>query len=155
MKKALIIVAAVIALLLFVGFPMYVHFGNNAVAADVAARLEKLPVPPDTDIVETASAAGKFTGNGNGMQYLGAMLVSSTLSREQLSEYYSSLSENNGFDVYVQEQDGAELSFDRSALTYKRFDESKKEVCYTVYAYGSSNGYFLGELLYDFDIRGH
>ena len=40
-------------------------------------------------MIESISRAGKLTGNGNGMQYFGAILIRSDLSLEELDAYYS------------------------------------------------------------------
>lgn len=38
-------------------------------------------------MIESLSQAGKLTGNGNGMQYFGAILIRSELSLEELETY--------------------------------------------------------------------
>lgn len=61
---------------------------NDAAARAVADRLSGLTLPPRTTLVDTYSQAGKLTGNGNGMQYLGAMVIRSDLSGAELKAYY-------------------------------------------------------------------
>ena len=47
-------------------------------------ELCETPLPEKTELIESISRAGKLTGNGNGMQYFGAILIRSDLSLEEL-----------------------------------------------------------------------
>ena len=42
-------------------------------------------LPTNTKLVDSISVAGKLAGNGNGMQYMGSVLVVSDLSEEELN----------------------------------------------------------------------
>lgn len=75
--KRKIIGIALIAML-FLGvvvFAVSIPIVNNAVAHKTAQHIEEIPLPPNTESVETFSAAGKLVGNGNGMQYLGGLVI--------------------------------------------------------------------------------
>lgn len=61
---------------------------NDGIARGVARELERIPLPAQTELVETVSAAGNLNGNGNKIQYFGALLLKSRLTEQQLDEYY-------------------------------------------------------------------
>ena len=86
MKKAKIAGICLIVLILaaFVSVPVY----NNYCAYNVEKMLCETPLPEQTELIEAISQAGKLTGNGNGMQYFGAILIKSELSLEELDAYY-------------------------------------------------------------------
>ena len=87
-KTALIIIAVLIFIPLIMSVVITVV--NDNTAADLEKTLVSLPLPENTVFVESLSKAGKLVGNGNGMQYYGAMLISSELSLKELKEYYAS-----------------------------------------------------------------
>lgn len=82
MKKTKIAGICLIVLILaaFVSVPVY----NNYCAYNVEKMLCETPLPEQTELIEAISKAGKLTGNGNGMQYFGAILIKSELSLEEL-----------------------------------------------------------------------
>ena len=86
MKKKIALVAIVI---LLVGLLVSVPLVNDFSAKNVEKSLVEIALPENTQMVESLSKAGKLVGNGNGMQYFGAMLIQSELTREELSDYYS------------------------------------------------------------------
>lgn len=85
MKKYLWII---LPLLLITVFSLTVHFANNRIAAQLEKRVLEYPLPPDTVLVDSKSVAGKVSGNGNGMQYYGGILVGSKLSEDELYAHY-------------------------------------------------------------------
>ena len=84
MKKILKIlcVIAIIAVILFV---ISIPIVNDMSAAKVEWDLKKLPLPEQTEFIESTSKAGKLVGNGNGMQYFGAILIKSELTLDELN----------------------------------------------------------------------
>ena len=137
---------AAICLLIFLT-AVSIPIVNNCIADNVEKELRSLPLPESTELVDSISAAGKLSGNGNGMQYLGAILVESDLSIEELTEYYAQY-KIDGRDIYVNVQNGerVELSEHRDLL----FDiDSAHGDCFIVYSWGKSD-YVLSEL----DLRG-
>lgn len=48
---------------------------NDGAAKRTAEEIADLPLPARSELVEIAYKAGKLTGNGNGMQYFGAILL--------------------------------------------------------------------------------
>lgn len=127
---------------------------NNNLANKVEDELKSYPLPAETVLVDSVSAAGKLVGNGNGMQYMGSILVSSNLSEEELLKYYSVEFKY----VEVRKQDSPTLDFIHTTnCSFKKFDETSNLTYYCITDWGSKLNYD-NELLFgilDFDIRGN
>lgn len=80
MKKVVGILAAVV----LIGGSLSIPLINNLIAYKVENALCEIPLPEKTELIESLSQAGNLTGNGNGMQYFGAILIRSELSLEEL-----------------------------------------------------------------------
>lgn len=147
MKKILFIIMAV-ALFAVCGLLIASPLTNDAVARKTAEDLSKLPVPERTEYIESVSRAGKMVGNGNGMQYLGAILIRSELALEELREYYSEFADYE-WECIVEPQTGSEIAvIEHGTLEFET--EVDSEGYFVVYSWGSSD-FITGE----FDIRGH
>ena len=144
MKK--VIIPIVIVCILFVGFIVSIPLVNNNSAKNVEEQLLEVPLPDNTEIVESLSKAGKLTGNGNGMQYYGAILIKSQCSREELSDYYSEKLPN----TLVKEQKTQRIEFiEHENLTFET-PITNNDNYYIVYMYGSGKKPFSY-----LDIRGY
>lgn len=137
-------------LLLYTG----VVIANNCIADSVEKDLRAIELPENTRLVESVSIAGKMFGNGNGMQYIGVILVESDLSLEELTEYYMSHGEAVGEYISVRKQDGPGWL---GVHTFKHFDTDGNY--YAVDCVKANMSYyrdsgFLWELL-NIDLRGH
>lgn len=124
-------------------------FVNDAYAKKTANELVELPLPKDTQYMESVYRAGKLVGCGNGMQYLGAILIKSELSLEELEEYYSSYAEHD-WECIVENQAGADIEWieHEGGLAFQTDVEGGDY--YIVYSWGSN------DTLFDvFDLRGH
>ena len=98
----------------------------------------------------TYSVAGKLVGSGNGMQYMGSILVSTDLNEQELYEYYS---ENFAYiEVYKQEE--SKLDFIMFDYSFDKFPKNKTN-CYSVTCWGSQPKNKIFAWLLDFDLRGH
>ena len=86
-----------------------VPMSNNFCAYMVERELLETPLPEQTVVIESISRAGKLTGNGNGMQYFGALLIQSELTLEQLEDFYSNYREN-GWEYLVDPQPGRDIA---------------------------------------------
>lgn len=141
-------VLIMLIILLFIISPMV----NNMSAASIEKRLSALPVPQSCELRESFSAAGKLSGNGNGMQFLGAILIETELSHEELKAHYAQYSDE-GFNCIVNIQTGSKLAMiehgTRDAFLDWQAPEPPKQA-YIVYAWGSGNAFFR-----EFDLRGH
>lgn len=92
-------IAAAGILLFIVSIPLI----NDLYARQIREELCRVPLPEKTELVDSLSKNGKLTGNGNGIQYFGAVLLKSELSLEELREYYSGYRENE-WSYIVEEQ---------------------------------------------------
>ena len=139
---ASIVVIAVLAL--FLTAPMV----NDRIAEQTADKLADLPLPGNTELIESVHESGKLVGNGNGLQYFGAILIKSDLSLEELKEYYSSYAENE-WDCVVEKQTGADIKIiEHVKLAFTT--EIEGDNYYIVYSWGDNDTIF-----HEFDIRGH
>lgn len=148
-----------ILVILLIALPIVSYFGivvtNNSIANNIEKSLVEYKLPTNTELVDSISIAGKLTGNGNGMQYMGAILVESELNEEELNEYYSLDFEF----IEVRKQETAKIDYVHSSnYSFNGFSDAKKEEYYSVTCWDDDRrekyGKFISELL-DFDIRGH
>ena len=146
MKKWKIV--GILAAVVLIGGVASIPLINNYSAYKVEKGLCETPLLEGTELIESLSRAGKMTGNGNGMQYFGAILIRSELSLDELNTYYSGY-RSNEWEYIVEVQDGQSIEvIDHGTLQFS--EEIKDSGYYIVYSWGSGN--FLFEEL---DIRGH
>ena len=132
--------------LIIAGFAVSVPVVNDAAARDVETELLSLPLPAGTERIDSTAQAGKLVGNGNGMQYLGALLIRSDRSLEQLRSYY------RGYDdpaIAVIPTTGTEIGEFHGASGF--LTRPGEPGTFVVYAWGRGPGWFYE----DFDVRGH
>lgn len=147
-KVVLIIVSAVV--LLSIAFCVSIPVVNDLHARKVADELSALPLPENTRIAEKMSIAAKLWGNGNGMQYMGALLIESALSLEELEAFYS---ESGAKYCYVRKQSGKEITVtDHGKYGFKT--EISSDNYYIVYALGKHDNFII-QLYSELDLRGH
>lgn len=148
MKKVLVaIVLAVVIIFLFVLITAPIV--NDNVAKKTANELADLPLPNNTEFIESINKAGKLIGNGNGMQYFGAILIKSELSLEELIEYYKGFAENE-WNCIVENQIDSDVIImkEHTGLTFKT--DMEGDNYYIVYSWGDNNTIF-----HELDVRGH
>ena len=144
----------VAAFLLF--FALIIPVINNAIAFGIEGDLKSAPLPEHTEIVETTSVAGKLTGNGNGMQYFGAVLLESELSLEQLQKHYAAYRQGAS-DCFVEPQitneirPAGNLINPVSDLSFR--EPIDGEGYYILYSWGDAPAW-VRDLL-NTDMRGH
>lgn len=141
LRVTMVFVAVVLLL-----FSVVIPIVNNAIALGVEKDLESLPLPEKTELVESTSLAGKMVGNGNGMQYFGAILIKSDLPAETLTAYYAD------YDCTVEPQINASIR----AAGNKNLSFLHKEYgvgYYIVYTWGDAPDWLQAWL--DTDLRGH
>ena len=145
--KKLKLVGILVAVVL-IGGSLSIPLINNHTAYKVEKALCEIPLPEETELIESLSQAGKLTGNGNGMQYFGAILIKSELSLEELDAYYSGY-RSNEWECLVETQEGQNIEvIDHVTLQFT--EEIKGNGYYIVYSWGSGKS-----LLEELDIRGH
>lgn len=121
---------------------------NDHASRKTADALAKLPLPAHTELIETAHQSGKLTGNGNGMQYFGAILIKSGLSLEELREYYSDFAEHE-WECVVENQTDADIkAVEHEKLTF--MTDIEGDDYYIVYSWGNDHTIF-----HELDLRGH
>ncbi|MBR5523992.1 MAG: hypothetical protein IKU51_01830 [Clostridia bacterium] len=148
--RGVMIVVAVFLLLIALAVPV----ANNGVALGVERQLKSLPLPADTEIVESTSVAGKLVGNGNGMQYFGALLLYSECSLEELQAFYAAHQTEDG-TYRVEPQVGFDIrpqgEFLMGNVTFNT--DADTDGYYVLYAWGSAPRWAQDWL--DLDVRGH
>ena len=146
MKKIKLV--GILAAAVLIGSVISIPLINNHTAYKVEKALCEIPLPEETELIESLSQAGKLTGNGNGMQYFGAILIRSELSLEELETYYSDY-RSNEWEYLVEIQKGQSIEvIDHGGLQFS--EEIKGSGYYIVYSWGSGDS-----LLQELDMRGH
>lgn len=143
-------------IIVFVIFFISVPFVNDYIADKVSMKLYKIPLPDDTEFVERQFMAGKLTGSGNGMEYLGVILIKSELSLKELKKYYSDYYKENELDFIdfgVKRQNGKEVKIVEHG-SYSFDSDVEDNNYYIVYAWGKE-GEDFNSIFYEFDLRGH
>lgn len=147
MKKVLIFIAAglVLAILsVLIAAPII----NDSVSKKIADELAHLPLPASTELVETVHKSGKLVGNGNGMQYFGAILIKSKLAENELREYYAAFAEDE-WDFTVEKQADKNIKvIEHGELAFK--SDIEEDNYYIVYSWGDNDTIF-----HELDIMGH
>lgn len=147
MKKVFVIIVVTVALICFsvlIAAPIV----NDHIAKKTAKELADLPLPADTEVIESVYKAGKLVGNGNGMQYFGAILIKSEFSLEKLQEYYSEFAESE-WQCIVENQIDTEIRIvEPTRLTFR--SDIEGDHYYIVYSWGDNHTIF-----HELDIRGH
>ena len=141
-KKAVVITAAVL-LIIPVILTVVITVVNDNTAAGVERELVSLPLPEKMVFMESLSKVGKLVGNGNGMQYYGAMLITSQMPLEGLQSYYKQYN----CDVFIQKTSNIDNL--RGNVSFKT--DTVPDNAYRVELWGESPSWFFAE----FDIRGH
>lgn len=144
MKKARILVLAVVVLL--IGFVVSIPLVNDFSAKRVEKQLLEISLPDHTQMVESLSKAGKLVGNGNGMQYFGAVLIRSEQTLEELFVYYS----QKNPAIVVKEQKAQKIEWVEHENLSFHTNITDTEDYYIVYMFGSGIAPFS-----QLDIRGH
>lgn len=140
-----------IIIIIIIVAPILIYILNDRVANNTKKELLNVKLPNNTEIVDSISIAGKLTGNGNGMQYLGAILVKTDLSEEELKKYYNQYKKDE-FSFLVEKQNSKKLKMiDNGSYWFEKYNENDREKYFTIYSWGESKK----ELLTEFDLRGH
>ena len=149
--KVLISVLILIAL-----FHVAIYVVNNHIAKQLESQLLNCPLPPNSEIVDSVSVAGKIEGNGNGMQWFGIILIKSEMNEDDLSQWYSSHMDTDEADeIYVIRQKSPEV-FEYENYRFNNF--SGEDLCYQIQLFRDSavgTELSIWESLLNFDLRGH
>ena len=83
---------------------LYVNISNDEIAPKLEKGLLSTDLPDNTEIIDSISVSGKLVGNGNGIQYFGAILIKTDLSKNDLDEYYNQFRENEWRYIIVEQK---------------------------------------------------
>lgn len=123
---------------------------NNLTARGVENYLKNLPLPPDTELAASVSRAGKLTGNGNGMQYFGAILLRSELTLDELEAFYAQYRRTEWeCTVVSQKESGLDFLEYYEDLRFSQYDDEPGNY-YIVFSWGDGTEPFIS-----LDLRGH
>lgn len=116
---------------------------NNAVALGIENKLkDDLAKEEHLRIVDSISAAGRFSPFSKDMQYFGAVLVQSDLSEAELEAYFEESLFDKKYNCVVEKQTSAEISLSKThsrvALTFDKFPEG---TCYIIYRWDQPPGW--------------
>lgn len=126
-----------------------ISVSNDAAARAVEGELLALPLPAGAERLDSLSRAAKVTGNGNGMQYLGAILIRSDVPLSELDSFYARNPGHDGPAAVIATTDADAVAGFHGAGGF--FDDPGEDGVYIVYSFGDAPSE-LHELL---DVRGH
>ena len=135
----------IVAILIFM---ISIPIVNDNIADKTAERIQQIELPDNTQYLKTFSKAGKLSGNGNGMQYIGGILIKSDLSLQDLQSYYSRYAKNE-WDCIVEKQTDQNISFIEHE-TVSLNSDINGDTCYVVYSWGDNDSLYS-----ELDLRGH
>lgn len=149
MKKLSVGLLRIIGMLFLLLICLYIvsPIKNNSVAKNVVSQIRSTPLPDETKYIEDYCEAGKLCGNGNGMQYFGAILIQSNLSLDDLKAYYDKI-DSSEWCYVVAPQEGSEIMQIETKTVNFKSDISGDDY-FIVYTWGDYDG-----IASDFDLRG-
>lgn len=113
---------------------------NNAIALDVENELKDQPLPPKTQLVDSISAAGRFSLLAKDMQYFGAILVKSDLAEQEMEAYLEESLYEKKHNCTVETQTSAAVHLNGLNLNLT-FDDFSEGNYYIIYKFGSAPGW--------------
>ena len=148
MLKKFLIVTIFIVVISISLFGVVIPLANNHYAKQVEKELRETPLPERTEIIDSVSLAGKLVGNGNSVQYFGAILLKSKLSLNDLEDYYSVYQKNEWSYVVEPQENQIITVVEHSKISFSEMVDD--EAYYIVYSWGDGP-----DLLEELDFRGH
>lgn len=149
MRKIIKIITFIIIILIFL-LSISIIVSNDNISKKVEKGLKSIPLPSNSKLIDSISASGKLTGNGNGMQYFGAILIKTELNEEDLEKYYKEYRKGM-WDCFIKKQNSSEIDvIEHGSYSFKNFDGDESLNYYIIYSWGNSENDLL-----DLDIRGH
>lgn len=125
----------VLFLLIFISGPI-----NDRISVNFVRELKQKPLPEKTVIVEENAIADRICGNGDGVQYCGALLLQSELSFDELKEYYQSQFADNE-DYNIVEYKTIDESYLEEVHAF-HFNTKKDDNYYILYAWDNYSSIF-------------
>lgn len=153
MKKNIIIILLLflcIVVFLFIILHFSISISNNNISKNIEKELKSIPLPNNTELLDSISVSGKLTGNGNGMQYLGAILIKTELNKEDLENHYKNYRKSK-WNCLIKKQNTEKIDIiEHGNYSFKNFNNNEREKYYIIYSWVNSKNEFLNS-----DIRGH
>ena len=140
-KVVLILFGAIIIGLIAASFVIKTQ--NDKVAKNIVREIKNIPVPEKTSIEDEVCAVGKLSGNGDGMQYFGAVLLKS----EELQEYYGEYADSKYSDIVARQDNERVEVVEHRELRFNT--DIDTEDYYIVYTWGDYDG-----IASELDLRG-
>ena len=147
LKKLLVVIIFIVVISISL-FVVVIPLANNYYAKQVEKELRETPLPENTEIIDSVSLAGKLVGNGNGVQYFGAILLKSKLSLNNLEDYYSAYQKNEWPYVVEPQENQIITVIEHSKISFS--EKVDDEGYYIVYSWGDGP-----DVLEGLDFRGH
>lgn len=152
----MLVIAVIVVVVLPIAGMIVISLQNDAAARGVEDRLAALPLPPETVLVDSYSKAAKLVGNGNGMQYLGAILISSELPLADLTAFYAEQAQlmdddpASEFPLAIQVEQSASSTLRDIRQVSDFLSQAQGAGSYVVYVWGDGPSPIHEE----FDLRG-
>lgn len=111
---------------------------NNAIGLAEEKRLKDLPLPDGADLISSVSSVGNLTNVTRNVQYFGAILVQSNLSKSEISAHYNQYREG-AFDCIVEDAEGARdllSTLDLGGIDSAFSVDAVQDDWYLVYSWG-------------------
>lgn len=142
------IILGILVLVSFLTILFVVPIINDITASSIKNELLALPLPDKTELFDSVSKTGKLVGNGNGMQYFGALLIKTELSEKDITTYYQQFAINER-NCNVERQTTRQIEMvENETISFHMTPDDNQY--YIIYSWGESN-FFLRDL----DLRGH
>ena len=161
LKRKKIKIVAIAALIFLFTYPFVTGpfivgpLANNAIARSVSDDLLTRPLPAETEVIDSIYVAGNLISQGNKVQYLGAILIRSERTLEELEEFY--ISRFTGLTLRVREQASAQIeldTFQNVRLSFRGIEEDEPlENHFILFAFGNHD--WSSNFFTFFDIRAH
>ena len=150
MKKILkILLIAIIIVILFI--PLIISVSNDNISKNVVKNLKSISLPDNSELIDSIYVSGKLTGNGNGMQYFGAILIKTDLSEEELNDYYKPYKKDE-WSFLIKKQNSSKIDvIEHGNYNFEKYNKEDEAKYFIIYSWGVSNNDFLVE----WDLRGH
>jgi len=91
LKRILLAILAIV-IIVPIGFMAFFLFVgpalNDARASSIEKELSRIELPPETEIIETASYCGNTGGTGNHVEIWAGVLIRSELTEEEISQFF-------------------------------------------------------------------
>ena len=143
-------------LIVVIAFYPTIHVVNNSIAQGLENQLLNCELPPHSELIDSASVAGKMLDNGNGMQWFGFILIRSGMSEDMLLEWYNNhLCVEKNDMIYVIKQETPYI-FEDKDYQFKSYTDGNS--LYQIQLYRNTpvgTEPSIWESILNFDLRGH